>query len=188
MGAAEETKTDPPSLMQILEKAGASAVRGGTAGAVAMGMNVGLLMWMRTTVRIIISSLLSSCWLARKPLLIAVPSSSSTGQLSIQTWHFLPSGTKDDLCRWWHPSVLSWRHSRLGPRSVIEVWRYRRKHGHADLVGFVRCHERFERGVQDCCRKCCSGSFSNCPNAGGMYLLNLFVAALIYYLVSSVLI
>jgi hypothetical protein len=61
MGAAEETKTDPPSLMQILEKAGASAVRGGTAGAVAMGMNVGLLMWMRTTVRIIISSLLSSC-------------------------------------------------------------------------------------------------------------------------------
>ncbi|KAL3775021.1 hypothetical protein ACHAW5_007287 [Stephanodiscus triporus] len=50
MGAAEETKSDPPSLRQILEKAGASAVRGGTAGAVAMGMNVGLLMWMRTTV------------------------------------------------------------------------------------------------------------------------------------------
>jgi len=52
MGAAEETKTEPPSLRQILEKAGASAVRGGTAGAVAMGMNVGLLMWMRTTVRL----------------------------------------------------------------------------------------------------------------------------------------
>jgi len=52
MAAAEETKTEPPSLRQILEKAGASAVRGGTAGAVAMGMNVGLLMWMRTTVRL----------------------------------------------------------------------------------------------------------------------------------------
>ena len=49
--AGEATTADKPSLRQILEKAGASAVRGGTAGAVAMGMNVGLLMWMRTTVR-----------------------------------------------------------------------------------------------------------------------------------------
>ena len=48
----ETTTADQPSLRQILEKAGASAVRGGTAGAVAMGMNVGLLMWMRTTVRV----------------------------------------------------------------------------------------------------------------------------------------
>ena len=48
----ETTTADQPSLRQILEKAGASAVRGGTAGAVAMGMNVGLLMWMRTTVRL----------------------------------------------------------------------------------------------------------------------------------------
>ena len=46
MGAEAE----PPSLRSILEKAGASALRGGTAGAVAMGANVGLLMWMRTTV------------------------------------------------------------------------------------------------------------------------------------------
>ena len=47
---AEAAAADPPSLRSILEKAGASALRGGTAGAVAMGANVGLLMWMRTTV------------------------------------------------------------------------------------------------------------------------------------------
>lgn len=46
----ESAAEDPPSLRSILEKAGASALRGGTAGAVAMGANVGLLMWMRTTV------------------------------------------------------------------------------------------------------------------------------------------
>jgi hypothetical protein len=34
-----------------MRKASASAVRGGTAGAVAMGANVAALMWMRTTVR-----------------------------------------------------------------------------------------------------------------------------------------
>jgi len=33
-----------------MSKAGASALRGGTAGAIAMGANVGALMWMRTTV------------------------------------------------------------------------------------------------------------------------------------------
>jgi hypothetical protein len=51
MGAeAAAAEPPPPSLRSILEKAGASALRGGTAGAVAMGANVGLLMWMRTTV------------------------------------------------------------------------------------------------------------------------------------------
>lgn len=46
--AAEE----PPkmSFKEIMEKAGASAVRGGTAGACAMGANVAALMWIRTTV------------------------------------------------------------------------------------------------------------------------------------------
>ena len=33
-----------------MNKAAASAVRGGTAGACAMGANVACLMWMRTTV------------------------------------------------------------------------------------------------------------------------------------------
>ncbi len=39
------------SALEVLDKAAKSAMRGGTAGAVAMGMNVGALMWMRTTVR-----------------------------------------------------------------------------------------------------------------------------------------
>jgi hypothetical protein len=47
-------KSDPPreelSFKQVMDKAAASAVRGGTAGACAMGANVACLMWMRTTV------------------------------------------------------------------------------------------------------------------------------------------
>jgi len=39
-----------PTFKEILDKASKSAIRGGTAGAVAMGLNVGALMWMRTTV------------------------------------------------------------------------------------------------------------------------------------------
>mmetsp|Transcript_5076 Transcript_5076/g.6565 ORF Transcript_5076/g.6565 Transcript_5076/m.6565 type:complete len:291 (+) Transcript_5076:82-954(+) len=45
-----ESKKDPPSFREVLNKAAGSAVRGGTAGAVAMGANVACLMWMRTTV------------------------------------------------------------------------------------------------------------------------------------------
>lgn len=38
------------SFKEIMSKAGKSAMRGGTAGAAAMGANVACLMWMRTTV------------------------------------------------------------------------------------------------------------------------------------------
>ena len=44
-------KTEPATFKEIMDKAAKSAVRGGTAGAVAMGANVACLMWMRTTVR-----------------------------------------------------------------------------------------------------------------------------------------
>ena len=47
MSATTETK---PTPKEIFDKAAASAMRGGTAGAVAMFLNVGALMWMRTTV------------------------------------------------------------------------------------------------------------------------------------------
>lgn len=47
MSASTETK---PTFREILDKASSSAFRGGLAGAVAMGVNVGALMWMRTTV------------------------------------------------------------------------------------------------------------------------------------------
>lgn len=43
----EET---PATMSEILDKAAKSALRGGTAGACAMGANVACLMWMRTTV------------------------------------------------------------------------------------------------------------------------------------------
>lgn len=45
----ETKEKEGPSFQEILNKAAASAVRGGTAGALAMGANVGCLMWMRTT-------------------------------------------------------------------------------------------------------------------------------------------
>jgi len=51
MSAEAEQKTPQPSFGEILDKSAKSALRGGTAGAVAMGLNVGALMWMRTTVR-----------------------------------------------------------------------------------------------------------------------------------------
>ena len=41
----------PPTFNDIMNKAAASALRGGIAGAAAMGANVACLMWMRTTVR-----------------------------------------------------------------------------------------------------------------------------------------
>jgi hypothetical protein len=47
---AAKSEGPPPTFREVLAKASASAVRGGTAGAVAMGANVAALMWMRTTV------------------------------------------------------------------------------------------------------------------------------------------
>jgi len=47
-GSAE--KKPAPTFREILDDASKSAIRGGTAGAVAMFLNVGALMWMRTTV------------------------------------------------------------------------------------------------------------------------------------------
>jgi hypothetical protein len=41
-----------PTFGEIMNKAAASALRGGTAGAIAMGANVGALMWLRTTVSV----------------------------------------------------------------------------------------------------------------------------------------
>jgi hypothetical protein len=38
------------TFQEIMSKSAASAMRGGTAGAAAMGMNVACLMWLRTTV------------------------------------------------------------------------------------------------------------------------------------------
>jgi len=48
--SADSGKKEPLSFRDVMSKAAASALRGGTAGAVAMGANVACLMWMRTTV------------------------------------------------------------------------------------------------------------------------------------------
>jgi len=45
----EEPKPQP-TFKEIMSKAGQSAMRGGVAGAAAMGANVAALMWMRTTI------------------------------------------------------------------------------------------------------------------------------------------
>lgn len=44
------TAKEPLQWNEVLNKAAASAMRGGTAGACAMGANVACLMWMRTTI------------------------------------------------------------------------------------------------------------------------------------------
>ena len=75
----------PPTFKEIMNKAGASAVRGGTAGAVAMGANVACLMWMRTTVRkkwrqhrYLVISMISDLW-------VTIPVYSS---LTLVIFHF----------------------------------------------------------------------------------------------------
>jgi hypothetical protein len=57
VGAAPKKDEEQLSFGEIMRKASASAVRGGTAGAVAMGANVFALMWMRTTVRFVVVGL-----------------------------------------------------------------------------------------------------------------------------------
>jgi len=47
---SDSSKKQAPTFSEIMNKSAASAIRGGTAGAVAMGANVAALMWMRTTV------------------------------------------------------------------------------------------------------------------------------------------
>lgn len=47
---SDVAKKDSKSFSEIMNKAAASAFRGGIAGACAMGANVGALMWMRTTI------------------------------------------------------------------------------------------------------------------------------------------
>ena len=53
MSAANDDKKPAPTFSEIMNKSAASAMRGGTAGAVAMGANVAALMWMRTTVSLV---------------------------------------------------------------------------------------------------------------------------------------
>lgn len=50
MSASATKESEKLSFQEVLNKAGKSAIRGGTAGACAMGANVACLMWMRTTV------------------------------------------------------------------------------------------------------------------------------------------
>jgi hypothetical protein len=61
-GDLKAPKSEQASFREIMNKSAASAMRGGTAGAIAMGANVACLMWMRTTVSglfIVLSSSLS---------------------------------------------------------------------------------------------------------------------------------
>ena len=48
--SSAKSESSQASFKEIMDKAAKSAIRGGTAGACAMGANVACLMWMRTTV------------------------------------------------------------------------------------------------------------------------------------------
>ena len=45
----DPASTHPPTFREIIDKSAASAMRGGLAGGLAMGANIGCLMWLRTT-------------------------------------------------------------------------------------------------------------------------------------------
>ena len=45
----KSSSSDQPSLKEIIDKSATSAMRGGIAGGLAMGANIGCLMWLRTT-------------------------------------------------------------------------------------------------------------------------------------------
>jgi len=59
-GGSNLQRKDTLSFREIMDKSAKSAVRGGTAGAAAMGANVAALMWMRTTVSNVV--VLLSCF------------------------------------------------------------------------------------------------------------------------------
>ena len=67
---SEVKKEEGPTFKEIMQKASKSAIRGGTAGAAAMGANVACLMWMRTTVSTIPISLSLFCSYADEVVLV----------------------------------------------------------------------------------------------------------------------
>jgi len=52
MSSSNSNEAPKLSFREVLDKSAASAMRGGLAGACAMGANVAALMWIRTTVRV----------------------------------------------------------------------------------------------------------------------------------------
>ena len=102
--SSSKTDAKPLTMSEVMNKAAASALRGGTAGACAMGANVACLMWMRTTVRILITMPLvnSSCL---KSLLTAFLATNvisflaqlELGELSISQWYYVSRSLKDTI-------------------------------------------------------------------------------------------
>lgn len=121
-----ETKT-PLTFGEVMDKAAKSALRGGTAGAVAMGLNVGALMWMRTTVRLDVDY--RNSFYSRN-LFIAfdhvkclnMKTHNNTGELPIQKWYLVPSGSTNPLRRWRHSPFLPWGSSCLNSRTIVSFW------------------------------------------------------------------
>jgi len=54
MSSSNSNEAPKLSFREVLDKSAASAMRGGLAGACAMGANVAALMWIRTTVRVVV--------------------------------------------------------------------------------------------------------------------------------------
>jgi hypothetical protein len=127
-------KKPPPTFKEIMDKAAKSAVRGGTAGACAMGANVACLMWMRTTVCHVLVMMLRKCCVRYSMCtLIAYTFSHShfllihfhihiLDQLSIPKWHELSDGIAHSLCRRGHSSFLQGSHSCNGAGSPFSLW------------------------------------------------------------------
>lgn len=103
-------KEEVLSFSQVMNKAAASALRGGTAGAIAMGANVGALMWMRTTVSTIHSAL---CFIVDEAHLIF-----SVFWVDFLSFFFPPSRSTTNIAM---EQAFLWRSERSTPMVAFPV-------------------------------------------------------------------
>ena len=152
-----EAKKPDLTFREILDKSAKSAIRGGTAGAVAMGANVAALMWMRTTVGGSGSCSRSS----RRVNSLEM----SPGQLPIPQRSQLSHGPAHPLRRRRYPSFLPWRPPGPLSGSPQSIRRHSGQHWSLDFAQFHGVDGGFARRSQDGRGEWVSCSLSHCHHA-----------------------
>lgn len=147
----EET---PPSITEILNNARKSAIRGGTAGAAAMGANVACLMWLRTTVNYQYRNGTS--------FPVALKTLYADGGVPRFYRGLLPALFQGPLSRFGRSGSVVIRMSKKSSRSTQTCLypfyrRYRREYWYLDAVGSTGIHQGNECWLKDClCIRSCS--------------------------------
>ena len=86
-----------------------------------------------------------------------IKTTTTTGQLPIQEWYFVPSCSTNPLRRWRYPTFLPWSSSCLDSGTAVSFWWYCGQHRNDDFNGFNGRNKRFECWGKNCYCKCCSG-------------------------------